>query len=709
MVDDVTVSVGFDTTNYDAGMRDMGLTAVQIAKAVQSYDRQLKSLQASQKKGTISSKQLSAATEELQADFIQLSSASTKAAKSVIDFGNKANTSGKQMKRFGAVGMQQVGYQVQDFAVQVQGGQNALVALGQQGSQLLGIFGPAGAVAGAILAIGTGVVNAVLATQDAEKAIDKMGKNFETSLSGVSDAFDGATSSASQFGNTINQINMENIALAFDAAGEDAAGAFEAGFFHKSGRFLLANTITGFAKWSEIEARLAGEAFVKAFGEGSGVTVGLFDTLKESISELDLGTLDTVIQGLEASFDNMTPTAKEYFRNLVLIRDKVEETKWAMDLVGESNIAAQVAALELTDEYERTTVEALALGGVDLTSNISSGTIAAGQLAAQLGVALGVAQDIQLAQLSLSNQNEVYSGRGSYGMPGETDTSGEFNPSRETVSQADILLGLKDAPRTRSGGGSKTDPTIAMADSFGKLMDRLNQVDPLITAYNDTIKDLDKWQAAGAITTAQYSDAVAKLGEELKAAQDPLAAFKASLEDALDGDKNYAKGLEALQSSLADFLFDPFESGIKGMVLGFSNALRKMAAEALAAQIMKSAMGMFGGNAGNIASAIFSANGNVFSGGSVQAFADGGVVSGPTVFPISGNKTGVMGEAGPEAIMPLTRKNGKLGVESSGGQAPVENNIKVINIDDRASIGQYLSSSSGEKVVMNVLRRNGVV
>lgn len=40
--------------------------------------------------------------------------------------------------------MQQAGYQVQDFIVQVQGGQSALVAFSQQGSQLAGAFGPGG-------------------------------------------------------------------------------------------------------------------------------------------------------------------------------------------------------------------------------------------------------------------------------------------------------------------------------------------------------------------------------------------------------------------------------------------------------------------------------------------------------------------------------------------------------------------------------------
>jgi hypothetical protein len=48
----------------------------------------------------------------------------------------------------------QVGFQVQDFAVQVGGGTNALTAFAQQGSQLLGLFGPGGAIAGALLAVG---------------------------------------------------------------------------------------------------------------------------------------------------------------------------------------------------------------------------------------------------------------------------------------------------------------------------------------------------------------------------------------------------------------------------------------------------------------------------------------------------------------------------------------------------------------------------
>jgi len=62
------------------------------------------------------------------------------------------------------------------------------------------------------------------------------------------------------------------------------------------------------------------------------------------------------------------------------------------------------------------------------------------------------------------------------------------------------------------------------------------------------------------------------------------------------------------------------------------------------------------------------AKGGVFAGGNVVPFAAGGVVSGPTSFPMAGGRMGLMGEAGPEAIMPLARgPDGRLGVRSSGG------------------------------------------
>ncbi|EED7418195.1 phage tail length tape measure family protein [Salmonella enterica] len=89
--------------------------------------------------------------------------------------------------------LRQSGYQVQDFIVQVQGGQSALVALSQQGSQLLGVFGAGGAVAGALLTIGTVIVgsliagmdNATMSTKALTEAQKRLADIFQVSANGV--------------------------------------------------------------------------------------------------------------------------------------------------------------------------------------------------------------------------------------------------------------------------------------------------------------------------------------------------------------------------------------------------------------------------------------------------------------------------------------------------------------------------------------------
>ena len=74
----------------------------------------------------------------------------------------------------------------------------------------------------------------------------------------------------------------------------------------------------------------------------------------------------------------------------------------------------------------------------------------------------------------------------------------------------------------------------------------------------------------------------------------------------------------------------------------------------------------------------------MFRGGRVTPFASGGVVAAPTYFPMAGG-TGLMGEAGPEAIMPLTRgADGRLGVAAGGGARPVSVNVTIATPDPGA-------------------------
>ncbi|WP_201722034.1 hypothetical protein, partial [Sulfitobacter sp. HI0027] len=73
---------------------------------------------------------------------------------------------------------QQAGWQVGDFAVQVQGGTSALTAFTQQGSQLLGILGPWGAVMGAVLAVGAPLAAVLWNLGDATEETKEKAKTF---------------------------------------------------------------------------------------------------------------------------------------------------------------------------------------------------------------------------------------------------------------------------------------------------------------------------------------------------------------------------------------------------------------------------------------------------------------------------------------------------------------------------------------------------
>lgn len=92
-----------------------------------------------------------------------------------------------------------------------------------------------------------------------------------------------------------------------------------------------------------------------------------------------------------------------------------------------------------------------------------------------------------------------------------------------------------------------------------------------------------------------------------------------------------------------------------------------------------------------------SAMGNVFQSGRMMAFAGGGIVSRPTLFPMAAGGVGLMGEAGPEAILPLKRgANGRLGVEAGaegGGRAIVVNmNINTPDVDGFRQSRDQISS-----------------
>lgn len=178
---------------------------------------------------------------------------------------------------------------------------------------------------------------------------------------------------------------------------------------------------------------------------------------------------------------------------------------------------------------------------------------------------------------------------------------------------------------------------------FGEQRERLQaQLDENIAARQRALEESLKpaWQRM----VEGWSDTTRHMADSYEVLMDGVVA---RTEDALT--RMIRDGKLSI-GDLADFVQD---------------AIARMVAQKAVAKLLEIGDVLFGGGLGG-----GFAKGAAFQGGSVVPFATGGVVSSPTYFPMSRGRTGLMGEAGPEAILPLRRgPDGRLGVQSSAQQA----------------------------------------
>lgn len=197
--------------------------------------------------------------------------------------------------------------------------------------------------------------------------------------------------------------------------------------------------------------------------------------------------------------------------------------------------------------------------------------------------------------------------------------------------------------------------------------------DALGGVLGGTLADIRSVTGGFAAEIAAASKAMREMdGSALKLSRSLSSSLRSAFDKAVFGGEKLTDVFRDLASSVA------------GRAL---NAAMKP----VTASLSQGFAGVFGGLTGAVGSAFGFADGAAFSAGRVRAFARGGVVGGPTLFPMRGG-TGLMGEAGPEAIMPLARgPDGRLGIATQGGRGarPVVVNIRTPDIAGfHASRGQ---------------------
>lgn len=173
--------------------------------------------------------------------------------------------------------------------------------------------------------------------------------------------------------------------------------------------------------------------------------------------------------------------------------------------------------------------------------------------------------------------------------------------------------------------------------------------------------------------TQAFEDQISALEGSMASAGEMARALK----EGLDETGRAMAATEVESKALSKGLSRGLRSAFDGLV--FDGMRASDAMEQVARSVVNTAYSAavkpvtkhFGGLIADGIAGLF-ADGASFSQGRVMPFASGGVVTGPTHFPMR-NGVGLMGEAGPEAIMPLTRgADGRLGVRSEGGGRPVQ-------------------------------------
>ncbi len=144
--------------------------------------------------------------------------------------------------------------------------------------------------------------------------------------------------------------------------------------------------------------------------------------------------------------------------------------------------------------------------------------------------------------------------------------------------------------------------------------------------------------------------------DEMNILKKATDSFGSSLTSAFASGIAHGKSFDDILKSVSTkFLEISLKAGLKPLDTLFSNGVSSLTSSAQSGLSGFNFSSLFGGSSG--ASTPMN----------IMPFAEGGVVSSPSYFPM-GSSLGVAGERGSEAIMPLTRgSDGRLGVASSGG------------------------------------------
>ena len=314
---------------------------------------------------------------------------------------------------------------------------------------------------------------------------------------------------------------------------------------------------------------------------------------------------------------------------------------------------------------------------------------------------MGITEIVELIKAAATAIGAISLGRFDEASQAVSDfTSGaatRFATNKEVMDQ---LLGRIEAPTDYGGGATGLDPVTLRQSATGsaaedkealriekervqigrKIVDFTLQ---RVAAFSELLQGLadEKALLEGKLAGNEEEVALAiKVREETeglppliaKAVEERIRG-NVALQDAVDkqAEQNEkaaeeAQKLDDLYKNIGNTITSSIGGALEGLIFqsrSLGESLSDMA-KSLSKMFLQFGVQTLMGSLGGI---FQNAKGNVFAENKIVPFAYGGIVDKPTLFPMA-NGAGLMGEAGPEAIMPLRRgADGRLGVEASGG------------------------------------------
>ncbi|MBC3964262.1 phage tail tape measure protein [Pseudomonas simiae] len=267
--------------------------------------------------------------------------------------------------------------------------------------------------------------------------------------------------------------------------------------------------------------------------------------------------------------------------------------------------------------------------------------------------------------------------------------SGELNSQQDRFAQQSLeLANQKSDPSRNMSEEEFKRKSQALADANKAATDQIRQ------NYADVENAQGDWTKGATAAWDNYLDSARNIAGQTKSL---FGNAFSSMEDsvvnfAMTGKLSFADFTKSILADMARIATRQASSALLGSLVGAAASYLGGSAagggNGMAAGSAGAASSNLGASSAGYSSTYFpQAKGGAWSGG-VQMFADGGaftnsIVSKPTAFGMANGKTGVMGEAGEEAIMPLTRtSSGKLGVMAMGGSGAGATQINVeVHID----------------------------